>query len=133
MPIELGSFSLGAAAGSTLTVFISHILVRIRDIEGRSAKDFNEKSAVLADILARERIEPNPESNIDFIPFSLVLRNRELKKFDKCVEKYELAKKSAQIFHYNDDTLCIIGSGRYYDSAPIIAAIDNLLKFTKRK
>lgn len=134
MPIELESFSLGAIAGSALTIFTSHLLAKIRDIESRGAKDFNEKAIALAEILTRERIEPSPGSNIDFVPFRLVLGNRELKRFDKCVAKYKSEKESAKIDGHGDNgELVRMGSGSFQDSTSIKEAIDNLLKFTKRK
>lgn len=134
MPFELGSFSLGVLAGSAITILSEHLLARVRDVEGRSAENFNEKAIALAEILTRERIEPSPGSNIDFVPFSLVLGKRELSKFNKCVAEYESAKESAELKPYdNSGPFIVIGSGRYQDSAPIVAAIDKLLKFTKRR
>jgi len=134
MPVELGSFSIGFVAGGAVVGVINHFLAKSRDEESRTAKDFNAAADIMADILRKERNCPTPGSNIDFFAFRRVLYKRDLARFDKCIEEYERAIKSAQIKHYdNSGGLVICGQGRFYDEAPIVAAIDKLLEFTKRK
>lgn len=134
MPIEIGSFSLGVVAGGLAVGIINHFLAKSRDIEGRAAKDFNAVADVLAEFLTKERDSLNPNSNkIDFSPFRRVLNKRELSRFDKCVEKYEKAKRDAVIDYSKSDGIYCGGSAFYHDPTPIIAVIDELLKLTKRK
>lgn len=44
MPIELGSFSLGAVAGGAVHAVISHYLSKSRNIEDRKIKEYIEAS-----------------------------------------------------------------------------------------
>jgi hypothetical protein len=133
MPIEIGSFSLGVVTGGIVVGIINHFLAKSRDMEERAAKDFNAMADVLAEILSRERDSPSPHSNIDFYAFRRVLNKRELSRFNKCVEKYEITKNNAAIDYSKSDGMYCGGSAHYLDPIPIIAAIDKLLKFTKRK
>lgn len=55
MPIELGSFSLGAVAGSAVGGIIGHLLTGVRDKKSRDARDFNEVAEVMAEILRKEK------------------------------------------------------------------------------
>ena len=132
MPVELGSFSFGFVAGGAVVGVINHFLAKSRDVESRTAKDFNEAADTLAEILKNEKVLPTPTSgNIDFFAFRRVLRQRELARFDKCVEEYENARKSAETRHNQND-----GFGsllRYHDITPIVAAIEKIEAFTKRK
>ncbi len=49
MPIELGSFSLGAVAGGAVIAVISHYLTKSRNIEDRKIKEYNEAAAKFRD------------------------------------------------------------------------------------
>ena len=140
MPIELGSFSLGAVAGSAVGGIIGHLLTGVRDKKARDAKDFNEVAGPIAEILRKERRFPTPGSKIDFANFRRVLSNGELRRFDKTVEEYEKAKEEEKDNVYAPVDFTIGEEGRfmntdryYHDSSSIKAAIDRLLKFTERK
>jgi len=52
MPIEPGSFSLGAVAGGATGAFIAHLLTKSRDKESRNVKDFNEASKAFRESFA---------------------------------------------------------------------------------
>lgn len=133
MPIELGSFSLGAVAGGAIVGGINHLLTRIRDKENRTVKDFNEAANILAVTLTKERDMPNTNENIDFFAFRRVLSEKDLKRFNALVEEYESAKENSEIKYDDANSVYARSSGRYKDTALIITAIDKLLKFTSRK
>ena len=137
MPVEYGIFSLGALTGGAVVAGISHLLAKSRDGQSRHAKDFNEVAGVLAEILTKEKNCPSQLADPDFFAFRRVLGRRELPRFDQCIVEYQKVKKNAEIAHVPDESdsvLCRIGgSGWYRDAAPIVASIDKLLEFTKRK
>lgn len=111
----------------------NHFLAKSRDIEDRVGKDFNAVADVLAEILTKERDSPNQNSNIDFLDFRCVLNKRGLSSFDKCIKEYEKAKNDAPLFYSKDCGELVVVGCFYQDNTPIIAVIDKLLKFTKRK
>jgi hypothetical protein len=45
MPIELGSFSIGAVAGGLVVNFANHILAGVRSASDRKTKEFNQAAA----------------------------------------------------------------------------------------
>lgn len=115
---------------STIGIFIGNWLAIGRD----KRKEFNETADILAEIITKERGNLYPISNvIDFYAFRRILGKRELIRFDKCVEKYEKTKNDAVIDYSKADGPFCGGSPYYHDPIPIIATIDKLLKFTKRK
>jgi hypothetical protein len=131
MPLELGSFSLGAVAGGVAVGFFNHYLAKSRDEENRTAKDFNEIADPLSVILENERDAPSTLGNIDFTAFRRVLSERELKRFNACVAEYEKAKENSSIVSDSGNFVRLGGS--YKDTSEIAAAVDKLLKFTKRR
>lgn len=97
-------------------------------------KEFNLIADPLAEALTQVRALPTADHTIDFFQFRRTLNRWELFRFDKCLEEYEKAKMNAQLKTYdNGGPLLIVGSGRYQDTTKIVAAIDKLLQFTKRK
>jgi hypothetical protein len=127
MPIELGSFSIGSVAGTIVGGIAGHYLTKVRDKEARDIRDFNVAAEGLAKILEIEKVLPTPASgNIDFFAFRRVLGPRDLTRFDICVEEYETARKNAKTI--SKETLI-----RYHDITPIVAAIEKMETFTKRK
>jgi len=133
MPIEIGSFSVGFVVGGAIVGTINHFLAKSRDIENRTIQQFNEAADDLAKILTDERSSPNPNRNIDFFNFRRVLSKRSLRRFDKCVEKYEKTKNDSPTSYSQESGDVVIIGTHYHDNSPVIAEIDNLLKFTKRK
>lgn len=133
MPVEFGSFSVGFVAGGAVVGVINHFLAKSRDIESRTAKDFNETADIMADVLRNERNCPSTDSNIDFFAFRRVLNQRELSRFDRCVEKYKKAKEDSAIKCDDENSVYARSSGRYQDPTSIISVLDELLEFTKRK
>lgn len=136
MPIEFGSFSLGFIAGSLIIATASHFLAKSRDAQNRHIDVFNKEADALAKVLREEREYPHSSCEPGFSAFRRVLKSRELAKFDQAVEAYTSAKTSAQLTI--DDILQsnivrISGHSSYKDPAPIIAAVDRLLVFTKRR
>jgi len=140
MPIEYESFSLGAGVGATLgilaTALTNHVLATVRDARNRHIEVFNKEADALARVLREEREYPHSGCDPDFSAFRRVLKSRELAKFDQAVEAYNSAKANAQLTI--DDILQsnivrISGHSSYKDPAPIIAAVDWLLAFTKRR
>ena len=118
---------------SLLTFFTGLILGNWLSVGRDKRKEFNVAADVLDKILTDERYSPRPNSAIDFYPFRRVLSKGDLVRFDKCVEEYEKAKTDAPRFYSQDcGGLAVVGCF-YQDSTPIIAVIDKLLKFTKRK
>jgi hypothetical protein len=93
-------------------------------------KEFNE----IADIMfvglskERERLSPNATwvTNEEIITFHRRLPWWKRTSFDKCLARYQKAKKE----HIGSDEY---GGCFYHDTTPIAAAIDELMNFTKRK
>lgn len=133
MPIETGSFSFGFVAGGAVVGVINHFLAKSRDIESRGAKDFNDAADALAEILTNERSDPSTSSNIDFFALRRVLNDNELLRFNKCVTEYESVKENSPIKYDDEGSIYVRSSGRYKDTKEIVAAIEKLLTFTKRK
>lgn len=133
MPIELGSFALGTVVGGVVVQYANHLLAKSRDKESREAKDFNAAADALDEVLAKERTSPVPGAEIDFYPFRRVLKGQDLTRFNQCVEEYERTVHDAEIYFQEYAGSIVLGSGRYKDTKLVIAAIDKLLEFTKRK
>lgn len=136
MPIELGSFSLGAGVGSLITAVAGHYLAKTRDAQNRYIEVFNREADALAQVLREERESPHSSCTPDFSAFRRVLKNPELAKFDNAVETYSSAKANARLTIdqvLQGDVVRISGHSSYVDPAPIIAAVSKLLEFTKRK
>ncbi|SRR6266568_54519 len=123
-----GGFTiLGALLGN----WLSHYFSGNRD----RRKEFNDAADILDAILRKERKYPSPSTIIDFSAFRRVLKDQKLSSFDICVEEYKTTIINAQIEHYpfEGEGFLVAGSGRFQDKAPIVAALDKLLEFTKRK
>lgn len=140
MPIEVGSFSLGAVAGavvgSLVTAVAAHFLAKDRDAQNRHIEVFNREADALAKVLREERESPHSSCKPDFSAFRRVLKDRELAKFDKAVEAYSSAKANARLTIdqvLQGDVVRVSGHSSYVDPAPIVTAVDKLLEFTKRK
>lgn len=136
MPIEVGSFSLGAVVGTLIGAIASHFLTKSREAQNRHIDVFNREADALAKVLREERESPHSSCMPDFSAFRRVLKNRELTKFDKGIEAYSSAKANAQLTIdqiLQGDAIRISGYSSYIDPAPIIVAVDQLLEFTKRK
>lgn len=133
------TFGAGAIVGALFMRIIDNILARQRTTEDRNIRYHNEAADGLDAILRKVTKCPSPtNTKIDFSEFRRVLKGTELTRFDRCVEEYETAVKNTPIEHYpefDNNPLQVIGSGHFnrYDRAPIIAAIDKLREFTKRK
>lgn len=56
MPIELGSFSIGATAGAAVGALIGHYLTKSRDKETRKFKSFNEAAQTFRDAFTAELV-----------------------------------------------------------------------------
>ncbi|MDD2541706.1 MAG: hypothetical protein PHH28_11775 [Desulfuromonadaceae bacterium] len=95
--------------------------------------DRNKAADIIAVILRKERINPTPESRIDFSDFRRVLKGRELTSFDSCVEEYERAKKNTAVKFREEPDYIIAGSGSYQNITSVVEALDRLLKFIDRK
>lgn len=136
MPIEVGSFSLGAGVGSLITAFTAHFLAESRDAQNRYIEVFNSEADALAKVLWEEKESPHSGCEPDFSAFRRALKNRELAKFDRAVEAYCSAKANARLTIdqvLQGDVVRISGYSSYVDPAPIVTAVDKLLEFTKRK
>jgi len=136
MPIEYGSFSLGAIAGSFATAIVAHLLATDRDTRNRHIEVFNKEADALARVLREEREYPHSGCDPDFSAFRRVLKKRELVKFDKAVETYNSAKANAQLTIdeiLQGGVVRVSPYSSYKDPEPIIAAVDRLLVFTKRR
>ncbi len=126
MPIEPGSFSFGVVAGGSVVALINHFLAKSRDVESRQIEYFNYVAGALNSDLVKERGEPSPLTKIDFNPIKSAFDKRTLNSFDSCVAVYHRTRKE----NLKRDEY---GGCYFHDTAPIVAAIDELLKFTVRK
>jgi hypothetical protein len=118
---------------SIVTLLLGFLIGNHLAIGRDRRKEFNAAADVMDGILTKERDILNPSSTIDFYAFRRVLNKSELSSFDKCLEKYEEAKKDAVINYSKPDGIITGGSAYYQDPTPIMAEINKLLKFTKRK
>ena len=119
-----GGFTiLGALLGN----WLSHYFSGNRD----RRKEFNEAAEVLNIKLIAERNNASPfahsPTDIEFELFSQRLPFWKKEGFDRYVNKYTKTKTDNE--RQNSET----GEISYHDKAPIVSAVTELLKFTKRK
>lgn len=135
MPIGLGDVALGTIAVGAIGYVINHSLTKSRDKESRDIKDFNEQANILGLALEKMKKELSPfNDNIDFLPFRRVLTEKEQISFDVAVLEYEKSRENADVESHDNSGHDVIIIGCYYsDPKRIIAAIDKLLKFAKRR
>lgn len=95
-------------------------------------KEFNQIADPLSEALTQVREFSTCDNTLDFFMFKRVLNRWELFRFNKCLKNYERAKEKAEPEPY-DNSGIILSGGRYKDTKDIVAAIDKLLTFTKRR
>lgn len=79
MPIEFGSLSLGATAGTVVGVLIGHYLTKSRNTEDRKIKEFNQAADTFRDA---------------FIPELSAIRNPSFDETTKPIDPHDLLKEA---------------------------------------
>lgn len=121
------TFGAGTVAGALAMKIIDNWLAKSRDAESRSIKDFNELADPLFAKLSKEQENPGGcfVTSMELEAFSRRLPARIRASFNRSVKRYHKAKsKNCGTDDYG---------GPIHDTTSIVAAVNELIKFTNRK
>lgn len=118
MPIELGSFSLGAVAGSAVGALIGHYLTKSRNTEDRLVQHRNAIATELnkALISSTSKIE-NGQDNFKVIKEDFPAQYEIMLRFTHCLNGKELERFNADWDEYEQwykDVCCRDAAGCIY-------------------
>jgi hypothetical protein len=154
MPIEFGSFSIGAAAGGFVVGLVNHFLTKSRDKESRAIKEFNEAAKSLRDAFGpelaalRSPSSDNPQEDPGILLFHAFEKHRvavnAFRLFLKGIHQRSFDQAWHNYYSYDDSGVdpyeYLVKYGPGWESKPIqecrSLAIDNIeriLAFANQK